>query len=115
MFVEKLKSYKISRNILCPCGSGIKAKKCCLKKIQEKEIESRVQQQLLIKKFEKEGRLKVGQKVWALDKESGLGSNSGKISNIIDETTVLICDEDLNTYMYDVNELTGIDPVSKGF
>ena len=37
MYVEQLKSNKIGRNELCPCGSRIKYKFCCLKKVQEFE------------------------------------------------------------------------------
>lgn len=29
------KASKIQRNFPCPCGSGVKYKKCCLKKEQE--------------------------------------------------------------------------------
>ena len=29
--VEPIKSNKVQRNSLCPCGSGKKYKKCCLK------------------------------------------------------------------------------------
>ncbi len=29
---QQLKSMKVKRNDPCPCGSGIKFKKCCLKK-----------------------------------------------------------------------------------
>lgn len=37
---------KIGRNALCPCGSGLKYKKCCMKK--NKEIKHKQQQKMML-------------------------------------------------------------------
>lgn len=43
---EQIKSEKIGRNDLCPCGSGKKYKRCCLDKQNQQEKKEKVNESL---------------------------------------------------------------------
>ena len=46
------KAPKIKRNLPCPCGSGIKYKKCCLRK-ERKQFEEQLKIKRMMKELEK--------------------------------------------------------------
>jgi hypothetical protein len=68
---------KISRNALCPCGSGIKYKKCCLNRRLTTSTALREEMRMQVKeKIEK----KIEQKITLIENTSGL-----KMSEVIIE------------------------------
>ena len=100
---QKMEMIKVGRNAPCPCGSGLKYKKCCLRK---KSIESKGQKELYLQKYKI--RFKEEKDI------EGIGKAGRMAMDILDlveaEIRPGITTDDINTMVHEFTTKNGATP-----
>lgn len=96
---------KIGRNDLCPCGSGLKYKKCCMKKEKGTALEEDVKKQYF-KKYKI--RLKEPEDVQGIKKAGELVLNT--LDKVEEFVAPGVLTEDINTLVHDYTVRHGAVP-----
>ena len=98
--VRKNRKIKVGRNDLCPCGSGLKYKKCCLRKERSdpvsikdsyfKKYKIRIKEKRDIEGIREAGRLALAT-LDLVETKIGHGITTNEINTLVDEFTTKYC------------------------